>query len=464
MCAAPDTKYAETPDGSVAYQSFGNGPHDVILVPDWHNPIEILWEDPRAERFLADLAQFSRVILFDKRGTGVSDPIPSGAAMSVGPTIELAAEDTRAVMDAEDWKRACVVGIGCGGWAAALFAATAPARVTHLVLVDAFPRLHAGADFPAGLSTEAAARFVNWIIRVHGTGSALRLTDPAAYGDPQFCRWYARLQRFAMPRKWMKTFWSSVAEVDVSSVLSSITAPTLVMNRSKSVAFPVAWGRHVAEHIAGAEFRALPGRDELFFMTNPSPILEELHEFLTGIREAPAVDRILATILFTDIVGSTERLAALGDRTWRDRILRHNSLIRRELMRFRGQEIDNAGDGFLASFDGPARAIRCAAAIREGVKLLDLQIRAGVHVGECELVGDKIGGIAVHTASRVMRIAKQGEILVSSTVRELVAGSGLMFENRGSHTLKGVPQPWQLFAFVEPSSRFGDESQSSGQA
>ncbi len=451
MPAPPDTKYAPTHDGSVAYQVFGDGPHPVVLVPDWHNPIELLWEDPRAERFFTDLGRFCRAILFDKRGTGVSDPIPSGSAMSVAPTIELAAEDIGAVMDAEEWPQACIVGIGCGGWPAALFAAAAPGRVARLVLVDGFPRLHASDDYPAGLSSEAAARFVNWIIAGHGTGTALRVTDPAAYADPQFRRWYARLQRFAMPRKWMEAFWSSVAEIDISSVLSSITAPTLVLNRSESVSFPVAWGRYLAERIAGAEFRELPGRDQLFFMTNPSPILEELQEFLTGVREAPVLDRILATILFTDIVGSTEQLAALGDRKWRDRILRHHSLVRRELARFRGHEIDTAGDGFLASFDGPARGIQCAVAIRESVRLLALEIRAGVHVGECELVGDRIGGIAVHTASRVMSLGNPGEILVSRTVRELVAGSGLLFEDRGSHVLKGIPEPLQLFALVGPS-------------
>jgi len=450
MRAIPDTKYATTPDGLVAYQAFGDGPHQVVLVPDWHFPIEILWEDPRAERFFMDLAAFSRVIFFDKRGTGVSDPIPSEASMAAAPTIELAAEDIGAVMDAEGWGQACVVGIGVGGWAAALFAATAPTRVARLMLVDAFPRLQASPDYPAGLSPEEAAHFVDWLIGVHGTGKSLRITNPAVCDDLDFRRWYGRVQRLAMPRKWMRVFWSSVAEFDITPVLSSITAPTLVVNRSQSIAFALPRGRYVAGRITGAEFRELPGRDELFFMTNPSPLLEELHEFLTGVREAPAVDRILATILFTDIVDSTERVADLGDREWRDRILRHNSLVRRALARFRGKEIDTAGDGFLASFDGPARAIRCAAAIREDVKLLDLRVRVGIHVGECELVGDKIGGIAVHTASRILHLAVGGEILVSSTVKDLVAGSGLAFEDRGSHALKGVPQPWRLYALAEP--------------
>ncbi len=455
MRSPPETQYAETSDGSVAYQAFGSGPPDLVLVPDWLNPIEMLWEEPRAERFFTDLAAFSRVILFDKRGTGVSDPIPAGVT-SAGPSVELAAEDIGAVMDSVGSREATVVGIGCGCWGAILFAATAPARVERLVLVDGYPRLHAGDDYQAGLSKEEGAHFVDWIIAGHGTGRLLKLVDPAAYEDPQFRQWYARCQRVAMGPKWMRAFWTSVAEINVGPALSAITAPTLVMNRKESRAYPIERGRYLAEHIPGAEFRELPGRDELFFMTNPSPIIQETREFVTGKRETPARDRILATILFTDIVGSTEQLAALGDRAWRDRVLRHHGLVRRELSRFRGREIDTAGDGFLASFDGPARAIQCALAIRESVGLIDLQIRVGIHAGECELVDDKIGGIAVHTASRVMSIAEPGEILVSRTVKDLVAGSGLAFEERGSHTLKGVPEPWQLFALRDPTGKHGE--------
>lgn len=448
----PEIQFAQTSDGKVAYQTFGDGPHPVLWIPDWHNPIEILWEEPRVQRFFADLGAFSRVILFDKRGTGVSDPIPSGSAMTIAPTLELAAEDAAAVMDTERWKQACVVGIGCGCWVAALFAASAPERVSRLVLVDAIPGLQAEVDYPEGLSEEEAGRFVNWIIGGHGTGRALRLSDPAAHQDLEFRRWYARLQRFAMPHKWMKAFWTSVGHLNIRSVLSSISAPTLVMNRVHSVAWPIARGRALATRIPRAEFRELPGIDELFFMSQPSPILTELHEFLTGEHLPPVVDRILATILFTDIVGATDVLAAIGDQRWRDRLRRHNDVVRRELKRFRGREIDSAGDGFLCSFDGPARAVQCAAAIRAGVRNLDLEIRAGVHVGECELLDDKISGIAVHAAARVLGAAKPGEILVSRTVKELTAGSGLELEPRGSHALKGLPGVWDLFALVEPGS------------
>jgi class 3 adenylate cyclase len=240
-----------------------------------------------------------------------------------------------------------------------------------------------------------------------------------------------------------------VGELNIGSVLSSIAAPTLVMNHAQSVIWPPARGRAMAERMPNAEFRELAGGDELFFMSHPSPLLAELHEFLTGERAAPVVDRILAAILFTDIARSTDLLAAIGDQPWRDRLLRHNDLVRREIRRFRGREIDSAGDGFLSSFDGPARAVQCAAAIRDGVRELDLEIRAGVHVGECELLDDKISGIAVHTAARVLAAAKPGEVLVTRTVKELTAGSGLQFADRGSHTLKGVPDAWQLFALVD---------------
>jgi class 3 adenylate cyclase len=447
----PDTKYAQTPDGAVAYQAFGDGPHQVLWIPDWHNPIEMLWEEPRFERFCAELARFGRVILFDKRGTGVSDPIPTASAFSIAPTVELAAEDAASVLDAENWQQACVVGIGCGCWAATLFAATSPARVSRLVLVDAIPGLAANADFPEGPTSEEAEGFIRWVISVHGSGRALYVTDPTADRDLEFRRWYGRLQRFAMPLKWMKAFWTSVGELNISSILSSITAPTLVMNRAQSSAWPVTRGRALADRIPGAEFRELPGRDQLFFMAHPSPLIAELREFLTGERATPIVDRILATILFTDIAGSTDVLAAVGDREWRDRLARHNDLVRRELKRFRGREIDSAGDGFLCSFDGPARAVQCAAAIRDSVRNLDLKIRAGIHVGECELLDDKLSGIAVHIAARVLAMAKPGEILVTRTVRELTAGAGLGFEGRGSHALKGVPDHLPLFALVQPS-------------
>jgi class 3 adenylate cyclase len=450
MCPAqnPETKYAVTSDGSVAYQSFGNGPHDVLWMPDWHNPIEILWEEPRVQRFFSELGGFARVILFDKRGTGISDPVPA-TAMSIAPTLELAVEDAIAVLDAEKWKTACIVGVGCGGWAAALLAASAPTRVSRLVLVDAIPGLQATDEFPVGPTAGEAARFVNWIISVHGTGRALRMIDPAAERDPEFRQWYGRLQRLAMPHKWMRAFWTSVGELNIGSVLSSITAPTLVMNHAHSVAWPPARGRAMAERIPNAEFRELPGGDELFFMSHPSPLLAELREFLTGHAATPVIDRILAAILLTDIAGSTEMVAAIGDQAWRERLLRHNDLVRREIKRFRGREIDSAGDGFLSSFDGPARAVHCAIAARNAVRELGLAIRAGIHVGECDLLDGKLTGIAVHTAARVLGAGKPGEILVTRTVRELTAGSGLRLEDRGVHALKGIPEPCQLFALVD---------------
>ncbi len=444
----PETRYAPTSDGMVAWQEIGSGSRTILLIPDWLNPIEMLWEEPRAERFLTDLAGLGRLLMFDKRGSGVSDPIPP-AGMSAGPTVELAAEDAGAVLDAAGAERATVIGIGCGCWPAILYAATVPARVERLVLVDGYPRLVAGEDYPAGLSEARAGRFVDWIVAGHGTGELLRLVDPAAHADPDFRRWYGRCERLSMCPKWMRGFWSSISEINVGPALSSVAAPTLVLNRRESRAYPVERGRYLAQGIQDAELRELPGGDELYYMTNPSPLLAEVREFLTGVREAAEIDRILATVLFVDIVDSTRRLAEIGDRGWRDELLRHRRLVRQELARFRGHEVDTAGDGLLATFDGPARAIRCAQAIRDGVRRHGMEIRVGIHVGECELVGEKIGGIAVHTASRVMGAADPGEILVSRTVKDLVAGSGLAFDDRGTHALRGVPGSWQLFALQE---------------
>jgi class 3 adenylate cyclase len=449
MLPPVETRYADTSGGKVAYQVVGSGPTDLVFFPDWLENIEVIWEEPRFERFLKELAAFRRLILFDKRGSGISDQVPHGV-LNAGPTLELAAEDLRAVLDACDCKQADILAVGVGTWSTILFAATAPSRVRRLVLIDSavglrgFTEDRRAAERPAEM-----ARFVERIISSHGSGELLRLLAPKAYSDEGFRRWWARYERLGMSPKYFGVFWRSAAEIDLSPVLPTVRAPTLVLSRTESRVYPVEHGRYVAEHIPGATFRELPGGDELVFMEQSRRIVEEAREFLTGVRDTTADDRILATILFTDIVNSTEQLATLGDRTWRDRLLRHHDLVRAAIERFRGREIETAGDGFLATFDGPARAIHCAMAIRDSVASLGIRVRAGIHTGECELVGDKIAGIAVHTAARVMHAAEPGEILVSRTVKDLVAGSGLAFEDRGLHELKGIPDRWQLLALVD---------------
>jgi class 3 adenylate cyclase len=448
MLAPVETKFADTSGGKVAYQVCGSGPTDLVYFPDWLENIEVIWEEPRQERFLNELAAFSRLVLFDKRGSGVSDPVPHGV-LDAGSTLELAVEDLQAVLDACGSQQANVVAVGVGAWATILFAATSPSRVGRLVLIDSAVGLRALTDRGATAQPELTNRFVERLIASHGSGELLRLLAPKAYADEAFRRWWARYERLSMSPKYFGAFWRSAGEIDLSPVLPAVRAPTLVLSRARSRVYPSEHGRHVASRIPGATFRELPGGDELVFMEQAPRIVEEIRQFLTGVRETPAVDRILATMVFTDIAGSTEQLAAIGDRTWRDRLVRHHAAVRAAIERFRGREIETAGDGFLATFDGPARAIRCAMAIRESVAPLDMRIRAGIHTGECELVGDKIAGIAVHTAARVMNAAAPGEILVSRTVKDLVAGSGLVFDDRGLHDLKGIPDRWQLFALVD---------------
>ena len=409
--------------------------------------MELMWEDPRFESYLLELASFSRLILFDHLGCGVSDPVPE-TTVTMGMAVEGGGDEIGVVLDAVGSERAALLGLNFGSWATMLFAATAPRRVQSMVVVDASARIAAAPDYPFGSTPEQLARLVDFLKRTRGTGEVLRLTRSGSHEDPQFSRWYGRYVRLSISPKYFDACWNTAEEADLRAVLPAITAPTLVIHHRDGRAYPVEFGRYIAEHIPGATFKELPGGDALFFRRSPNLALQEIREFLTGDRAEPEVDRILATILFTDIVGSTEKAAELGDRGWAERLVRHHALVRRELRRFRGTEVDNAGDGFFATFDGPARAIRCAMAIQKSIESMGLQIRAGLHTGECELAGDKIAGIAVHTASRVMGLAGPGEILVSRTVKDLVAGSGLPFADRGEHAFKGVPDRWQVYGLA----------------
>ncbi|MDP3937766.1 MAG: alpha/beta fold hydrolase, partial [Deltaproteobacteria bacterium] len=362
-----ETKYTDSRIGRIGYQTIGDGPFDLVMSPDWTNCMELMWEDPRFESYLRELASFSRLILFDHRGCGISDP-PPVTAVSMGLAVEGGAEEIEAVMDAVGSERASLLGLNLGSWAIMLFAATAPRRVRSMVLVDTSARIAAAPDYPFGATPEQLTRLVQFLKRTRGTVEGLRLSDPKAAGDPQFAQWYARYVRLSISPSLFDACWDTVEEADLRPVLPAITAPTLVIGHRDSRAYPVETGRYIAEHIPGAAFREMPGGDALFFRRSPNLALQEVREFLTGDRAEPEVDRILATILFTDIVGSTEKAAELGDRGWAERLVRHHALVRHELERFRGTEVDNAGDGFFATFDGPARAIRCAMAIRNSVE------------------------------------------------------------------------------------------------
>ena len=449
----PETRYAKSGDVNIAYQVLGDGPFDLVLVPGWASHIEHQWEEPSFARFLRRLASFSRLIMFDKRGTGLSDRV----SISELPTLEQRMDDVRAVMDAVGSERAALMGVSEGGPMSVLFAATYPQRTAALVLYGTMAKGYADQDYPWALPREAvesnlAAMEKEWgIEREWGHPYALNLFAPSRLNDQRFQEWWAKWGRLAASPGAAIALGRMNMEIDVRHVLPTVRVPTLVVHRKGDRACWVGGARYMAERIPDAKYVELPGDDHFPVVGDADAVLDEAQEFLTGVRPAPDPDRVLATVLFTDIVGSTERAADMGDRRWRDLLDSYYALARRDLGRFRGREVKTTGDGFLATFDGPARGIRCACAISDEAGRLGLPIRAGLHTGECEIMGEDIGGIAVHIGARVATMAAPGEVLVSSTVKDLVAGSGLRFEDRGSRTLKGVPEEWHLFA-VEPES------------
>ena len=446
----PETRYARSGDVSVAYQVVGDGPLDLVAVPGFVSHVEWAWEEPSVARYLRRLASFSRLLLFDKRGTGLSDRI---AGVS---TLEERMDDIRAVMDAVGSEHAVIFGASEGGPLAALFAATYPERTSALILYGTFASVVRQPDYPWKRTPEELRRLIEERARtIHETwgsleavAQSLQRMAPSAADDEGLKRWLATLMRLGASPGAEIARQRMNAEIDIRHVLPAIRVPTLVLHRTGDRDSSVEEGRYIAARIPGAKFVELPGDDHFPFIGDMDSTLDEIEEFVTGARPDREPDRVLATVLFTDIVSSTEHAVRLGDRRWRDLQERHHVLVRRELVRHRGREVDTAGDGFLATFDGPARAVRCAVAIGEGVRALGLEVRAGLHTGECELRGDRVSGIAVHTGARVMAQAGAGEVLVSSTVKDLVAGSGLRFEDRGVHAFKGVPGEWRLYAVV----------------
>jgi class 3 adenylate cyclase/pimeloyl-ACP methyl ester carboxylesterase len=438
----PETQYAKSGDVHIAYQVLGEGPLDLVFVPGAVSHLELAWEEPLFTHFLQRLASFSRLICLDKRGTGMSDRV-AGIA-----TLEQRMDDVRAVMDAAGSTRAALFGVSEGGPMSVLFAATYPERVSALILYGALVKGVRSPDFPWAPTLEQRERSLEGIEQRWGRVSNLGIRAPSVADDERFVQWWLGYQRLAASPGAVVALRRMNAEIDVRHVLPAIGVPTLVLHRAEDRDIPVEVGRYLAEHIPGAKYVELPGVDHFPFVGDADALLDEIEEFLTGVRPVAEPDRVLATVLFTDIVRSTERAAELGDRRWRDLLESHYAVVRRELGRFRGREVKTAGDGFLATFDGPARAIRCACAITDSVRPLGLQIRAGLHTGECELMGDDVGGIAVHIGARVAAGAEPGEVLVSSTVKDLVAGSGIRFVDRGAHTLKGVPGEWRLFGVV----------------
>jgi pimeloyl-ACP methyl ester carboxylesterase len=436
----PKTQYAKSGDLNIAYQVVGEGPIDLVFTFGWASHLDFQWTDPTFTRFLRRLARFARVIVFDKRGVGLSDPVPRP------PTIEERMDDIRAVMDAAGSQSAALIGYSEGGVMSALFAAAHPERTRALVMYETWVcGLLDPLENPGGERWMQVDRDVRNAIEHWGEGASLDLVAPSLSSSALDRRLYGTFERAAMSPGMAKALWESFVEVDIRPVLPTISVPTLIVHHTGSH-IPVENAHYAARHVPGARFVELDGIDHAPFTHDADRIAGEIEEFLTGARGPAEPDRVLATVLFTDIVGSTDRAAALGDQRWLALLERHDAAVRKELQRFHGREVKHTGDGFLATFDGPARAIRCATAVRDELAGLDIDIRSGLHTGECERVGDDVGGMAIHIAARVMARAGDGEVLVSSTVKDLVYGSGIEFDARGSHELKGAEGEWALFA------------------
>ncbi len=437
----PQTRYAKAPDGtSIAYQVTGTGSEDLVYASGIWSNVDLMWDEPAWAHFLGRLANCSRLILFDMRGVGLSDRGPKR------PSIELQRDDIAAVMDAVGVEGATVFGGARAATMAMLFAATHPQRTKALVLYAPVAKTVATPDFPHGKGPQEQEDFFERFVREVGTGRNLAVQAPSMANDERFVAWWARFERLVASPSAYEELGRIFTDVDVREVLPAIHVPTLVIHRKDDRIVSMEQARYVADNIEGARLVELPGIDHIPFVGDGDAIADEVEEFLTGARPAPMIDRVLATVLFTDIVGSTERQAALGDRGWKSLLEQHHAVVRQQLNRFHGLEQDTAGDGFYIRFDGPARAIRCAQEIVGAVRPLGIEVRAGLHAGECELVEGKCSGLSVSIGARVMAQAGPSQVFVSQTVKDLTAGSDLMFEDRGEYELKGVPGRWHLYA------------------
>jgi pimeloyl-ACP methyl ester carboxylesterase len=434
----PETRYARSGDVNIAYQVTGEGPIDLVYVMGWVSNLEAFWQEPTVASFFNRLASFSRLILFDKRGTGLSDRVPIDRL----PTLEQRMDDVRAVMDAAGSERAALFGVSEGGPMCSVFAASFPQRTSALVMYGSYAKRVWDPEYPWAPTPEERERWYTVLEQEWGSGADVEILAPSA--DERFRDWWSRYLRMSASPGAAVALGRMNTAIDIRQLLSAIRVPTLILHRTGDRDIDVRGSRWMAGQIAGAKYVELPGDDHLPWVGGQDGILDEVEEFLTGVRRGPDPDRVLATILFTDIIDSTQRASELGDRGWRDLLEQHHRVVRAELERYRGREIDNAGDGFCASFDGPARAIRCALAIREDLHRIGLDVRAGIHTGECEVLHDKLAGVAIHVAARIAASGGRGEVRVSGTVCDLVAGSGIAFQHLGPTALKGLPGVWQL--------------------
>ena len=448
MPEIPETRYATTADGvHVAYQVLGTGPPDLLYVPGFVSHVELNWEWPEIARFMRSLASMARLITLDRRGTGMSDRVPDSEL----PTLEVRMDDLRAVIEAVGAIRPVLMGVSEAAPLCALFAATHPDQIAALILDAGYPRYRWAPDYPLGGTPEEVDKQIgeieaNWGTQEFGQDIA-RAVAPTLAADPKFRAWFAMYLRRAASPGAAVAIERMGDDIDIRTALPVIGVPTLVIHRTKDSNAPSS--RFMAERIAGAKLVELPGEDHAAWSGNQEAFLAEIERFLAGVGEGGDLDRVLSSVLFTDIVGSTAKAVEIGDRAWKELVEHHHQRVRAQLARFRGREIDVAGDGFLATFDGPARAVRCASAICRSVGEIGVEVRAGVHTGEVELSGEGIKGVAVHIGARIAALAEPSEVLVSSTVKDLVAGSGLVFEDAGEHQLKGVPDRWHLYRMVD---------------
>ena len=442
MAAPPKTQYARRGDVNIAYQVVGDGPVDLLCAPGFISNVDLVWTEPRVTSFIRRLASFSRLIIFDKPGTGASDPVASV------PTLEERVQDMRAVLDAAGSERAALFGISEGGPMSVMFAATYPDRIRSLVIYGSFAKWQPEPDYVPEVqqADEQLIERFEAMLDSWGEGTMIDIFAPTIADSAALRSAWALFERAAASPGMVRGVWEAARRVDVRAILPTIDVPTLVLHREGDGVVPAPLGRYMGERIPGARYVELPGNDHTPWFGDDKRLVQEMEEFLTGTRQVSEPDRVLATVLFTDIVGSTERAAELGDRRWRELLEGHDQLVRTQLVRFGGREVNTTGDGFLVAFEGPARAIACAQAINEELGGLGIEMRAGIHTGECERREDDLGGLAVHIGARVGAKAQAGEVLVSSTVKELVVGSGIAFDDRGTEALKGVPGEWHLFA------------------
>jgi class 3 adenylate cyclase len=445
----PDTKYVASANGYLAYQVFGSGDRDIVFITGALTNLDAIWDEPSAARFLDRLGGMGRVVQHDMLGSGVSDPVPEGVMWM---PIEQLVDDVVAVMNAVGMERATIYGDTEGGFTAMMLAATYPERVSSLVLVNSFPKVLRADDYPIGIPPEAADAAADGYAAQHGTtGAMLELTAPSVAHDPRFRAWWTRYQRLSVPPGLARSTFEWYRYIDVRAALPLIQTPTLVVSRRDALFHRSAYSVFIAEHIPGAQLTIVEGADTIPFHAGDfGPTLDAVEDFITGRREVARIDRVLATVLFTDIVDSTALAATMGDQRWLDLLNEHDRIVRSQIERFRGREVKMTGDGAIATFDGPARAIECAVSVTTMLAAIGLVVRAGIHTGEVEVREDDVRGLGMHIASRVMDHAGNGGVVVSSTVKDLVVGSGIEFADRGTTDLKGVPGTWQLFEVVRP--------------